>query len=416
MGIWNSSPHPISDIKDWQQAGRLEVRPDFQRREVWSLAARIMLIDTILRGVPMPKMFVWNEIVDGSTHRRVIDGQQRIMAILDFLCDKFALEQPYEGPYTGKLFSELPKPTQGKFLQYRIDFNEALDFSEEDVREVYSRVNKYSLPLNKQELRHADYPGQFLQLSLELALTDFLDESRVFTAASKRRMGDVEFVSELLAGMLEGPQDKKGDLDHFYARYAKWPEAEVDQTRQEFQRVLRDIQEIFSEASLPLRNSRFRQKSDFYTLFLAIHDFHKNGYGLSGKDLVPLRRDFQILHSYIAPESDVELLREYAIKCVSQANSQSSRAWRKRLLSTILSGTYRARKPSTSQLSTITELLVELHEIEPETLFDNCIWCKKDLRETTEGSRELDWPIDATVFQLSNAGWKGAACQTACEK
>ena len=53
MVHWNSSPHPISDIRDWSEAGRLELRPDFQRRGVWSSPARIMLMDTILRDVPI---------------------------------------------------------------------------------------------------------------------------------------------------------------------------------------------------------------------------------------------------------------------------------------------------------------------------------------------------------------------------
>jgi hypothetical protein len=48
----------------------------------------------------MPKMFVWNEIVNSSTHRRVIDGQQRMSAILDFINGKFPLLSPYEGPYS----------------------------------------------------------------------------------------------------------------------------------------------------------------------------------------------------------------------------------------------------------------------------------------------------------------------------
>lgn len=65
MAKWNSSPHPISDLRDWNDLGRLELRPSFQRKEVWNPAARIMLIDTILREVPMPKMFLWNEVRKG---------------------------------------------------------------------------------------------------------------------------------------------------------------------------------------------------------------------------------------------------------------------------------------------------------------------------------------------------------------
>lgn len=44
---WVSSTHPISDVRDWSLAHRLEMQPDFQRKEVWSKSAKIMLIDTI---------------------------------------------------------------------------------------------------------------------------------------------------------------------------------------------------------------------------------------------------------------------------------------------------------------------------------------------------------------------------------
>ena len=82
MKNWNSSPHPISDIRDWHKSEKLMLQPDYQRREVWSPAARIMLIDTILRNIPMPKIFVSTLIKDERTYRTVIDGQQRISAIL----------------------------------------------------------------------------------------------------------------------------------------------------------------------------------------------------------------------------------------------------------------------------------------------------------------------------------------------
>ena len=136
MFRWNSSPHPISDIRDWNEANRLELQPDYQRRGVWSASARIMLMDTILRGIPMPKIFLASTIRDDSTYRVVIDGQQRLTAILDFLQDRFALDKPYTGDEKGKRFSDLDRETQERFLSYKIDFNEAVNPSEEESREV----------------------------------------------------------------------------------------------------------------------------------------------------------------------------------------------------------------------------------------------------------------------------------------
>jgi hypothetical protein len=411
MGIWNSSPHPISDLRDWQKANRLEVRPDFQRREVWSPAAKIMLIDTILRSVPMPKMFLWNEVIKDSTHRRVIDGQQRILAILGYLDDQFALDAPYVGPYQGQKFSELPASERTRILQYRIDYNEAIGFEEAEVREVYSRVNKYSLPLNKQELRKADFPGQFLDLASELSLNEYLDEAKVFSVAQRRRMGDVEFTSELLAGMLEGPQDKKDDLDYFYSRYAEWDATEVAKARKEFQAVVFDLELIFDEKIFPLRTTRFKQKADFYTLFLSILECHRAGYGLGTKPLDALRGDLRILDEQIAPESEVDILREYAIKCVSQANSVSSRAWRRNFLMEVIGGTYRPTYPSPAITERLKTIVLQSNAAGQNHLFDLCGGCGKQFNDQHGAEREMFWPKDSATFQMSNALWCAAECR-----
>ncbi|WP_296068153.1 DUF262 domain-containing protein [uncultured Agrobacterium sp.] len=413
MGYWNSSPHPISDLRDWQKAGRLQVRPDFQRREVWSPAAKIMLIDTILREVPMPKMFLWNEVIGESTHRSVIDGQQRILAILGFLDDGFTLEEPYDGPYLGLRFSELPQPEREKILRYRIDFNEAVGLNDAEVREVYSRVNKYSLPLNKQELRKADFPGAFLDICSELSSDDYLDEAKIFSLAQRRRMGDVEYVSELVAGMLEGPQDKKGDLDYFYTKYAIMNEDQATAIRDEFQSVLSDIKLIFDEKTLSLKGTRFHQKADFYTLFLSILELKRLNCVLGDKNLSPLRQDLRLLDKYIEPSSEIELLSEYAIKCVSQANSVSSRSWRKNFLMNIVSGTYRAKLPSQQALNEFHSILSDLPDDGVANLFDDCAICSKPLRDHPDDERVLCWPEGTDVFQMSNSQWASPSCEAA---
>lgn len=410
MAKWNSSPHPISDLRDWNDLGRLELRPSFQRKEVWNPAARIMLIDTILREVPMPKMFLWNEVRKGHTHRQVIDGQQRISAILAFLRDEFALDEPYRGAYEGLKFSELPEDVQDSILQYKIDYNEAVGFTEAEVREVYSRVNKYSLPLNKQELRRADYPGRFLNLATELSLNEYIDEARIFTVAQRRRMGDVEFVSEILAGMLEGPQDKKGDLDYFYSRYAEWDQAAEKEVRAEFDAVLADFQKIFVTGKLVLSKTRFKQKSDFYSLFLTIHEFQKGGHKLDAQDLDPLRGDLRILDENIAPESEIDILSEYAIKCVSQANTVASRSWRKNFLMGIMSGTYRERRPDQPVHEVLEVMATQLDHSADGKLFEHCVTCGQPFNDHGEHELALDWRPDATVFQLSNACWRVVGC------
>ena len=277
-------------------------------------------------------------------YRTVIDGQQRTSAILSFLKDVFPLEKPYAGEFQGLFFSQLPMEVRSAFLQYRIDFNEAIEFSDEELRETYSRLNKYSVALTKQELRRADFPGDFLRLSESFALLDFFESSKIFTVANRRRSADVEFVSELVAGLLAGPQDKRDTLDSFYLSYSSWEQEEKDATNNRFMGVLADLEMIFS-GNLPIYSTRFRQKADFYSLLLAVDELRGSGGSIEGLDLDPLREDLKTLDQLIAPESECKDCRDYAIKCVSQANSYSSRRWRMGFLRSVLGGTYLRRPP-----------------------------------------------------------------------
>jgi hypothetical protein len=413
MGSWNSSPHPISDLRDWRQANRLEIQPAYQRRSVWSEAAKIMLIDTILRDIPMPKILVSTLIKNSSTHRIVIDGQQRIRAIFEFLNDKIALKKPYNGIHFGKYFSDLSEDIQSEFLSYQIDFNEAKGFEDSELREVYSRVNKYTIALNKQELRRADFPGDFLQLSENLASLPILEEMKIFTVASRRRLGDVEFISELLAGLLSGPQDKKKTLDQFYMDYTQWNSDELKNTQDRFDEILNDIMQIFSE-DIPFEKTRFRQRADFYSLFLAIAGLHQDGFFVKDKDLAPLQDDLELFDKSVAPISDIRDFEFYAKRCLSDANSQSSRKWRVLFIRNILEGTYVGKPTNHSAQSQFLRIRANMSLDSSGMCPDepvNCQFCDDGEHFGQEQERLLlSWRVDETVFQLSNSFWTHEKC------
>ena len=411
---WVSSTHPISDVRDWSLAHRLEMQPDFQRKEVWSKSAKIMLIDTILRNIPMPKIFLQAIIKGLNTYRIVIDGQQRLTAILGFLNDDYALDYPYEGSYASMRFSELPEEVQRHILSYKVDVNEIRNASKDMIRDIYSRVNKYTVQLNKQELRRADYPGDFLHLSEKLALDSFFDENRVFTASSSKRMGDVEYISELLMLLLNGPQEKKDELDAFYERYMKWDPVQKKAIVERFNAALKNIETVWPCDGVdgllpPFFKSRFKQRADFYALFNVVADLSCKGYSLDGKDISYLRRDLAFLDAVIEPESEIQLFRKYAIQCVSQSNTIGSRKWRRNVLAAFLSGTYTNALPDAQTCRTFHNILIEA-----KLPFGKmtCPVCGRDHDSGSLSSHEtkLGWEVDETCFQLSNARLVHRSC------
>jgi len=329
---WKSRAHPISDVRDWKEANRLELQPDFQRREVWSKAAQIALIDTIIYNIPIPKIYIKSIIREEKTYRVVIDGQQRLTAILAFVENNLKLRSPHISfeAYAGKKFKDLPEEIRNKILSYNIDFNEIFNPSEEEVRDLYARVNKYTVSLNKQELRRADFPGEFINLASELSESEFFSDNKFFSTGQKRRMLDVEYLEELLALLLEGDQDKKDSLDDFCEKYRVFHDGTTI-IKEKFMNVLDDISTIFSPEK-PLANTRFRQKADFYSLFGCVLSFIDEGRVFRPEALTDVRDSLYKLDKQIAPHSDDEVYREYAIRCISDANSISTRRWRKKFL------------------------------------------------------------------------------------
>lgn len=416
---WQSSPHTIADIREWNSNGTLLLQPDYQRREVWGDAARVMLIDSILNDIPMPKIFVSKAIKDMRTYRSVIDGQQRITTILSFLNDAFQLEDPYSGPYDGKKFSELPPDVRDDVLLYSIDCNEASGLPPEELREVYSRVNKYLVPLNKQELRKADFPGKFLNIAEELANLDALDDMGLFNATARRRSLDVEYVSELLAAQLRGISDKKDAIDECCRDYAAWPEAESAAARAEFEGAIADIALIF-DSTYPMKKTRWKQKADFYSLFFAVLSLKRGGLALPA-DLSFLRQDLTLLDGRIAPTSEVPILSKYAVYCVSQANSASSRNWRMVFIRAILRGSYAGSIDDNEQRDILSETASDIRfAIDPNFNGDGCPPAEGfvcggcggfDEGATSLGRSILYWPAGTTVFQLSNAKWAHSKCK-----
>src|SRR4051794_11609119 len=89
--------------------GQLILEPEFQRNSVWPRAAKAYLLDTIITDRPVPLLFLQRarSSESGKQTYYIIDGQQRLRAIFEFLNDRFRLSES-AGPLRNKLYSELP--------------------------------------------------------------------------------------------------------------------------------------------------------------------------------------------------------------------------------------------------------------------------------------------------------------------
>ncbi len=288
--------YSINDFLVWKERNELVLQPKFQRRKVWSPQARSYLIDTILRGLPIPKIYMRQQIDVGTrrTVREVVDGQQRIRAVFDYLDGEFAVSKIHNEEFGGLRFTELPEGTREDFLNYYFSVGMLIGATDEDVLGIFARLNSYTVTLNPQEKRNAKFFGQFKQVVYRIGYDylTFWRNNRVFTEYGIARMSEAELASELVVAMLDGLQDRKKSLNQFYDRYdEEFPYAE--RIRREFGSTIDTISEIFGDK---LSRTRFRKTPLFYSLFCVIYDakFGLPG-GLTQPYLFPAASRKQIL-------------------------------------------------------------------------------------------------------------------------
>lgn len=259
------------DFVSWNEAKSLVLAPKFQRRGVWTPAARSHFMDTILREMPVPPVYLrTSQSADKKRIvREVVDGQQRLSAVLDYLDNRYALSRSLDAVYAGKRFDQLTSAEQDAIRQYGFICEVFLGISDADILEIFARLNTYSVPLNAQELRNGRFFGYFKQTAYRLAYEhiEFWRRHNIFGERSIARMLEVELTSELLILQMAGFQDKKGTISDFYAEY----DDEFKDRRTLSERFKSVIDDIEDAAGQLLRDSEFRRPPLFYTLFAVVY-------------------------------------------------------------------------------------------------------------------------------------------------
>ncbi len=265
----------IEDIHRLIKNKIVTIQPKFQRRRTkWPLTAKTGLIDSILNNFPIPPIYV-REFVNNAKERRreIIDGQQRITTIYEFLSDEWKLSKNLtDDEYVGYSFSELPNEVQQQINDYELTFLHIRGASESDIISIFSRINSYSLPLNLQEKRNAKYSGEFKSLVYDLSSKyySFWTDNRIITSASIARMKDAELVSELLTIMKHGLKGHtKKRIEDLYKKYDESSFPEKDDFVYQFDTIISNIGTLFNSSEKIKK--QFSKSAFFFPLFTALH-------------------------------------------------------------------------------------------------------------------------------------------------
>lgn len=138
----------IVDLYEWHTNGKLVYETYFQRQFVWKEKDKKDLIDTIMKGYPIPAIFICDAKTNYATLSKtynVLDGRQRLESIFEFLDNKYE--------YKGKKFNQLDDDEKKCILNYNITLIQMyLEPDDTDkIKEIFKRLNKNSYNLNKME-------------------------------------------------------------------------------------------------------------------------------------------------------------------------------------------------------------------------------------------------------------------------
>lgn len=156
--------------KLYRRRDRYEI-PDWQREDVWDVDRQERLIDSILRGWHLPKLYFLRP-TDDDTYFEVVDGQQRLLTIWGFFDGNITLSHATSSAYGGaRTYTDLPTSVQDAFDDFELQYEEIFDASDDEIAELFQRL-QLGVPLTADEKLNATPGGlrDFCQLLAQHSL------------------------------------------------------------------------------------------------------------------------------------------------------------------------------------------------------------------------------------------------------
>ena len=351
----------IQQLVNHFENNQLNLEPGFQRNSVWSVTDRCKLIESIFLHYPIPSIFLYkNHDENGGLMYDVIDGKQRLEAIFMFMgLGRFRRARfevrlqlsSTEGEPTSCSWARVCKRGGAyDFSAYRIQTVE-ISGDPSDIIGVFLRINSTGKKLTSAERRHATYYHiPFLKKVGKLAerYESYYRQHHILSAGAIGRMKHVELTCELVASIAgAGPLNKKKALDEIIGGRAVEGK-KLTSCLKEFVRIANLIGRMFPR----LRETRFANAVDYYSLFLLLWEFDRGGCVLTNRTRnrqaenllvwlsVGVDEVRQQQRKTIGAAPDQRIFADYLMTVQGDTDSQATRERRATILRGLLSGLF----------------------------------------------------------------------------
>ncbi len=165
-------PETVESVFNHYQNRNLLVNRKYQRKLVWTIEEKEKFIESISYGFPVPLILVALSKYKSDTVYEIIDGMQRLNAIISFIQNEFHLNGKFfnlDTLATTKVLKDKHKITQKtpslsieeciNITSYQLPFSVSSYNEEDKIEEIFRRINSYGKTLSSHELRQAGSLG-----------------------------------------------------------------------------------------------------------------------------------------------------------------------------------------------------------------------------------------------------------------
>lgn len=332
----------ISIFYEQYQLKKYNFEPPYQRDyNVWELDQKSFLIDTIMKNFPVPPIFLEQKIniPTGKTYYDIIDGKQRLSAIVDFIENKIKLPETFgDDKYgtkvlNGKFFNEIQELANedeevmdfvSGFWGYVLSVEYIENPDIKIVDSIFDRLNRGGARLNEQELRKANYYDTVIYREIEkLKKDEFISD--LLCNTNKNRLADISFITEVyllitLGSIIDGTESQ---IDkHFANLVEKITKEESDKIVGE----INSVKGIVEKFELDYDRYKIRGVSHLYAIWYLAYFMYKNNIKVDIQFLNKLNEFFEDLRGDRIDENTKEYHKSM------QSGSKSKYSRKKRII------------------------------------------------------------------------------------
>lgn len=204
--IKSSLPTGVRSLCKWYEAGNLLLDEAVQRNiNQWGIYEKSLLIHSMLAQMPVPQIFLHKFKSDEETYYSCLDGKQRLSNVISFVSNEWALHSGIEDveidgdlyEVAGKTFDELDDSVKDAILGYRFSISVIEDCTEEEIEDVFYRLNNGVSLSVIQKCRPA-MGTELATWTREITNMDFFTKAVNLTASQLRREADLEVLLQTM--------------------------------------------------------------------------------------------------------------------------------------------------------------------------------------------------------------------------